>query len=146
MMESNMTQGLGVNARLSGMHSAGKTRTHEKKVVSFGGYTPYYTSFVRISTDDYSDFLNASSYTMSSGLWRQYMQKIHQELEDRSIQEKTPEELGIRKYYVCADSGFLAKDGCSGQWEYAASENAPIMICNLPSEKSTCCTADAFSG
>ena len=129
MMETNMTNGLGVNARLNGMHSAGKTGTHEKKVVSFGGYTPYYTSFVRISTDDYADFVNASSYTQTTRLWKDYMSKIHEGLADREIQNKTAEELGIKKYWVCNNSGQLAQDWCDGHWEYAAAESAPVIPC-----------------
>ena len=130
MMETNMSNGYGKRAKLSGMHSAGKTGTHEYKVISFGGYTPYYTSFLRISTDDYSDFRNASSYYQSAPLWRAYMQPIHADLEDTRIQEKTAEELGIKKYWVCKNSGMLAKSGCPGQWEYATEESAPTEYCN----------------
>ena len=130
MLESNMTEGLGVNARLNGMHSCGKTGTNEKKVVSFGGYTPYYTSFVRISTDDYADLINASSYTMSSALWKSYMQPIHEGLEDKPIQQNTADALGIQKYWVCNNSGKLAQNWCGGHWEYAAPENPPTAFCD----------------
>lgn len=130
MLETNMIEGLGVNARLNGMHCAGKTGTHEHKVVSFGGYTPYYTSFVRISTDDYADFYNSSSYTQSAGLWKSYMQKIHEGLSDREIKEKTDEALGIKKYWVCTNSGLLANNWCAGCWEYATEDSAPVEYCS----------------
>ena len=130
MMETNMVNGLGVNAKLDNMHSCGKTGTNEKKVVSFGGYTPYYTSFVRISTDDYADLINASSYTMSSALWKSYMQEIHNGLADKEIQERSASALGIQKYWVCDNSGKLAQSWCNGHWEYAAPENLPRTYCD----------------
>ena len=130
MMETNMTNGYGKNARLSGIHSAGKTGTHEFKVISFGGYTPYYTSFLRISTDDYADFKNASSYYQSAALWKKYMQPIHEGMEDREIQEKTAEELGIKRIRVCTNSGELPRDGCPTAYEYVTEENAPTTRCS----------------
>lgn len=129
MLEGNMVNGLGINARLSNMHSAGKTGTHERKVISFGGYTPYYTSFLRISSDDYADLVNPTSYIQSAGLWKQYMEKIHEGLQDRPIQDKTSDELGIQKFWVCSNSGMLANEDCAGYWEYAAVENAPVEHC-----------------
>lgn len=129
MMHSNMTDGYGVNARLSNVNSAGKTGTHEHQVISFGGYTPYYTSFVRISADDYVRMINSSSYYQSAALWHDYMEPIHEGLEDRDILDFTPEEVGIEKYWVCDNSGQLAQDWCAGHWEWAAKENAPTVYC-----------------
>ena len=129
MMQSNMVDGYGVNARLNGVTSAGKTGTHEHQVISFGGYTPYYTSFVRISADDYVRMINSSSYYQSAGLWKSYMQPIHEGLEDRPIQDFSAEDVGIQKYWVCTNSGQLAQDWCGGQWEYAAPNNAPTVYC-----------------
>ncbi|MBQ1319530.1 MAG: transglycosylase domain-containing protein, partial [Solobacterium sp.] len=54
MMHTNMIGGLGVEANLRTMTCAGKTGTHEDKTITFGGYTPYYTSFLRISSDSYT--------------------------------------------------------------------------------------------
>ena len=129
MMQSNMVDGYGVNARLSSVASAGKTGTHEHKVISFGGYTPYYTSFVRISADDYVNMTNSSSYYQSAPLWRAYMEPIHEGLEDREIQDFSAEEVGIQQYWVCTNSGQLAQDWCEGHWEYAAPANAPTVLC-----------------
>ncbi len=129
MMHSNMTDGYGVNARLSSVTSAGKTGTHEHQVISFGGYTPYYTSFVRISADDYVTMTDSSSFYQSAPLWKAYMEPIHEGLEDREIQDFTAEDVGIKQYWVCTNSGQLAQDWCEGHYEYAAPNNAPTVAC-----------------
>ena len=135
MLESNMTNGLGGNAKLYNVKSCGKTGTHEHKVVSFGGYTHWYSSFLRISTDDYGDFANSSSYYQSSPLWRSYMDPIHAGLDkNQSIQTKSAEELGIKQYWVCNNSGMLAKQECTdeglGYMEWAAESNKPVAYCD----------------
>ena len=129
MMQSNMVEGYGVNARLTDVTSAGKTGTHEHQVISFGGYSPYYTSFVRISADDYVRMINSSSYYQSAGLWKAYMDPIHEGLADREIQDFTKESVGIQEYYVCTNSGMLAESWCAGHNEYAAPNNAPTEKC-----------------
>ena len=130
MMHTNMIGGLGVEANLRTMTCAGKTGTHEDKTITFGGYTPYYTSFLRISSDSYTSMYKPSSYFQATHLWKYYMQPIHEGLEDRPIQEKTAEELGITKYWVCLNSGNLALNSCAGHWEYAALTNAPTEYCS----------------
>ncbi len=130
MMYSNMTSGLGVNARLSSVKSAGKTGTHEHQVISFGGYTPYYTSFVRISSDTYSQMINSSSYYQAAPLWKSYMEPIHEGLEDKDLLTVTAEDLGIKQYYVCTNTGKLAGAYCEGHMEYAALSNAPTETCD----------------
>lgn len=129
MMESNMYEGLGVNARLTGMTCAGKTGTHEHKAISFGGYTPYYTSFLRVSNDSYVNMINSSSYYQASPLWKSYMNPIHADLADKDIQQKTASELGIYRYNVCTNSGMLANEDCPSAYEYAASDSAPTEYC-----------------
>lgn len=136
MMETNMTNGLGTYARLSNVKSAGKTGTNEHKAITFGGYTPYYTSFVRVSLDDYSDFTNSSAYRQAAPLWKAYMDPIERgEAFDptKEIQEKTADMLGIKKYYVCKNSGLLATDLCINDGfayeEYATAATAPTEYC-----------------
>ena len=130
MMHSNMVEGYGVNARLTDVTSAGKTGTHEHQVISFGGYSPYYTSFLRISADDYVRMINSSSYYQSAPLWKAYMDPIHEGLPDREIQDFSAEDVGIQEYYVCSNSGMLAESWCPGHTEYAAPNNAPTEKCD----------------
>ena len=135
MLESNMVAGLGTNAKLRTVQSCGKTGTHEHKVVSFGGYTHWYSSFLRISTDDYGDFSNSSSFYQSSALWRNYMDKIHEGFDSKqTIQTKTADMLGIKKYYVCSNSGKLVSDICNNDGtvvlEYATEATLPKEYCS----------------
>ena len=130
MMETNMVNGLGVRGRLKHMHCAGKTGTHEQKVISFGGYTPYYTSFVRVSSDDYVNLIKPSSYYMTSALWKAYMQPIHEGLEDKEILPKSAEELGIYKVSLCSNSGLLPKEDCPTHYEYVTDESKPKERCS----------------
>lgn len=111
MMSTNMVRGLGVHARLSGMASAGKTGTHEDEIVDFGGITPYYTSFIRMSTDNYTPFRNAWSYTQPTRLWRQYMTAIHEGLENKPILDVTASELGLYRQTVCQECGKWPLEG-----------------------------------
>lgn len=135
MMQTNMTEGLGVNARLSSVTSCGKTGTHEHQVISFGGYTHYYTSFMRISTDNYTSFTNSSSYYQAAPLWKAYMDPIHQNknLPDAAIQNKTADELGIIQVRVCNQTGLLAGQSCEDYGyaitEYATPDSAPTETC-----------------
>ena len=130
MMETNMTEGLGVKAHLDTVKSCGKTGTHEHQVISFGGYTPYYTSFLRVSADNYAYMTNSSSYYQAAPLWKSYMDPISEGGDpDKEIQEKTAEELGIQKYKVCTESGMLAQSWCPSAEEYAAPNNAPTELC-----------------
>lgn len=156
MMETNMTEGLGVKARLSNVKSAAKTGTNEDKVVSLGGYTAYYTSFMRISMDDYTGMRNATAYANASPLWKAYMDAIHtgdQFSADKDIQSASAEDLGIEQYYVCRNTGLLATDACKnadhGYMEYATSASAPTEYCtghtySEPAE-STCDEACALA-
>ncbi len=111
LMSTNMVRGLGVHARLSGMASAGKTGTHEDEIVDFGGFTPYYTSFIRMSLDNYTPFSNAWSYTQPTRLWKQYMTAIHADLENKPINEHTARELGLYTQTVCRECGKWPLEG-----------------------------------
>lgn len=156
MMETNMTEGLGTRARLTTVKSAAKTGTNEDKVVSLGGYTPYYTSFLRISMDDYSGMRNATAFANASPLWKSYMDAIHQGAEfdsTKEIQTASADDLGIERYYVCRNTGLLASDLCANSgtayMEYATSASAPQEYCSRHTYSSapvnTCDEACALS-
>lgn len=149
MLETNMTEGLGTRARLANVKSAAKTGTNEDKVVSLGGYTAYYTSFLRISMDDYTGMRNATAFANASPLWKSYMDAIHNGDEfdpDKDIQDVTAEQLGIEQYYVCSNSGLLATDTCRNagyaHMEYATSGSAPTEYCHEHTYSTTYNTCD----
>lgn len=149
MLETNMTEGLGTRARLATVKSAAKTGTNEDKVVSLGGYTAYYTSFLRISMDDYTGMRNATAFANASPLWKSYMDAIHKGDgfdPDKDIQDVTAEQLGIEQYYVCRNSGMLATDTCRNagyaHMEYATSGSAPTEYCHEHTYSTTYNTCD----
>ena len=114
MLRTNMINGYGVNARLSNIVSAGKTGTHEWEVVCFAGFTPYYTSYVRMTTDSYSKLPNSWSYTQPTRLWRNYMTAIHNEyeFENKPLTTHDASELDIVRITVCKESGKAPTEGC----------------------------------
>lgn len=118
MLRTNMINGIGVNARLANMACAGKTGTHEWEVVAFGGFTPYYTSYIRITTDSYSYLVNSASYTQPTRLWKYYMTDIHEGLESKSLTSHDASELDIVRIAVCKESGMSPIEGCPTAYEY----------------------------
>lgn len=94
MLHTTMTNGYGKNANLPNITSAGKTGTHEHEVVTMAGYTHYYTCFLRLNMDDYSEIKDVSM-THAAGLWKQLMSNIHEGLPDAPIQDKTFDELNL---------------------------------------------------
>lgn len=112
MLVSEVTNGSGVNAKLDNITTAGKTGTHENKCITFAGFTGYYTSVIRISSDSYSSMYDASGGNQTAILWKDYMSKIHKDLKNKSILSKTYEELNLVSKDICKISGKLATDNC----------------------------------
>ena len=117
ILQTTVTNGLSVNSKIRGITSAGKTGTHENTSVTFGGYTGYYTGFVRISNDDYSPIYE-NSYTYSASLWSKLMTPLHQGLANRPIQDKKFEEVDIIKY----GNEYRHQDGTYSQKVYVLEE------------------------
>ena len=97
VLESTVTKGLGYNSKIKGITTGGKTGTHENTSVTFGGFSGYYTGFVRISNDDYSPIYENSTY-YSATLWSRLMTPLHKGLSNKPIQEKTFNDVDIIKY------------------------------------------------
>lgn len=91
ILESVMTEGTGRASILEGMSCAGKTGTTDKnKDGWFIGYTPYYTTGVWVGYDMPREMDDLYGYTYPAGIWKTYMQKIHEGLPDKEF--PTPEE------------------------------------------------------
>ena len=97
ILQSTVNHGYSSRAQALGIKCGNKTGTHEHNVVTSGGYTHYYTAFVRISRDDYKEITETSLYHAVE-LWTQTMKVMNRDLPDAPIQDKTAGELKI--YYT----------------------------------------------
>ncbi|NLE56307.1 MAG: PBP1A family penicillin-binding protein, partial [Lentisphaerae bacterium] len=140
MLTDAVSSGTGTNAKIKGITVAGKTGTNENyRGVVFAGYTPYYASCVWIGHDRYSPKLqkNASGGTFAAPLWKDYMAKIHEGLEDKPIIDANPEDLGLVKAKVCSVSGLLYSEACSHDekhkpvTDWFVQGNVPFTQCNM---------------
>lgn len=136
MMEDVVDHGTGTRAKLHGITTAGKTGTNsDYSSVCFSGITGYYTASVWIG-HDYPQYKLAGSATggeYAAPLWRNFMEKIHEGLEDKPITDLTTDSLGLIRRTVCSVSGMLATEAC-----YADHDHAPVTDWfdedNLPKE------------
>lgn len=135
MLISEVTKGSGYKAKLDNITTAGKTGTHEDKCITFAGYTGYYTSVIRISSDSYSSMYDASGGNQTALLWKDYMSKIHEGLENKNILAKTPNELNLIQKEVCNISGKLATKNCKhigcSITEYFKKGTEPTKECDI---------------
>ena len=115
MLVDAVQNGTGKRARIPDMTIGGKTGTNQQsRGILFAGISPYYTSTLWIGHDLYKP-LHKDVYASSSAapLWKDYMSKILEGMENRPILDSTPAELGLVQRTVCAVSGKLATDACS---------------------------------
>ncbi len=140
-MEDVMTTGTGKAAMMdSDMAQAGKSGTTTSNRDSlFAGFTPYYTMVIWGGYDDNS---KQSSTTYTKKIWKNVMERIHEDLEPITEFEM-PE--GIVELTVCKTTGLLASSGCSKVTEYFDEETAPTEYCtkHKSSSKKTTTTTDS---
>ncbi len=122
MMEDVITSGTGTTARFSGMTLAGKTGTHsDYKGVAFGGFSPYYASFVWIGHDSNESLVsNATGGRYGAPLWKAYMSKIHEGLEDKPILDGEPADYGVKRGSFCSITGLAPTSSCPTTSDYYA--------------------------
>ena len=78
MLQNVVTNGTGVNARLSNMPAAGKTGTTDDDYDRwFAGYTSYYTAVVWYGFDQNKTIVTKSGTSPAVPLWKAVMEKIH---------------------------------------------------------------------
>lgn len=147
MMKDVVTSGTGTRARIPGMTVAGKTGTNsDYSSVCFSGITPYYASSVWIGHDYPQNVLRnaASGGRYAAPLFKNYMERIHEGLEDKPILDVTPESLGLVRRTVCSVSGLLATDACHADpdhkpiTDWFTKENVPKETCNMHIQLPTC--------
>ncbi|NLZ80259.1 MAG: glycosyl transferase, partial [Clostridiales bacterium] len=86
VLKTNMESGTGRNAALENYTSAGKTgTTDDNKDGWFIGYTPYYTTGVWVGYDYPKPLDDLYGYTYPSSIWKQYMEVLHEGLENKEF-------------------------------------------------------------
>lgn len=138
-MEGVITHGTGTAARMSNMRVAGKTGTTTDSVdLWISAYTPYLTASVWTGYDDNKP-MNKLSQSFHMKIWRNVMERIHEEYEYKDFEIPN----SIEKKTICTKTGKLASSGaCSSYTEYFAPGTAPTQSCpghveeqEIPSEE-----------
>ena len=124
-MEDVVSQGTGTGFALEDMHVAGKTGTaNDYRDLTFAGYTPYYTAAIWAGYDDPQD-LPQSHRTFHRAIWRNVMNRIHEDLPDKDFEQPST----VKRAAVCAESGLLAGSSCTRVSEYFDQDNMPQERC-----------------
>ena len=154
MLTDAVKSGTGTKAKIEGMTVAGKTGTNSDYAsVYFAGMTPYYAASVWIGHDYPSNKLKegADGGAYAAPLWKAFMEKIHESLDDKKIIDADPTSLGLVKCTVCSVSGLLATDACRDDedhkpvtdWFVAASR--PTKYCDMHVTISVCSQSGALA-
>lgn len=115
-MQDVITKGTGTKARLSNMPVSGKTGTTSDNIdIWFSAYTPYYTCSVWAGYDDNKE-LNNTTFHLT--IWRNIMQRIHENLETKDFTIPST----VKKQSVCSITGMLPTSKCPTTTEYAATD------------------------
>lgn len=131
-MKDVMSKGTGRAASFSGQAIAGKsgTTTDDKDTV-FEGFTPYYTCGI---WGGYDDNTPQSTTKYSKTIWKNVMQRIHENLEYKDFDKPS----SVTSATVCAKSGLLPIEGvCDSDPrgsqlynEYFAAGTVPTDTCD----------------
>ena len=136
LLRSVVTGGTGGSANFNGMTIAGKTGTTNNNFDRyFVGYTPYYSAAVWVGYSQSNEKINAGSKNPAALVWKQVMEQIHANLENKSFFEK-PE--GITSVSVCADCGLRPNDLCSADVRGSRVISMEIQASAVPKETCTC--------
>ena len=126
-MEDVISEGTGTRVQFDGMHLAGKTGTTDNyRDLWFCGFSPYYTCSVWAGYDDNTVLPAGESRTYQQTLWRNIMERIHENLVDTEFKmPSTVEEASI-----CTKTGLLATSSCNAVTEYFDIDQIPTQYCS----------------
>ena len=126
-LEDVITKGTGTRVQFDGMHLAGKTGTTDNyRDLWFCGFSPYYTCSVWAGYDDNTVLPAGASRTYQQILWRNIMQRIHENLVDTEF--KMPST--VEKASICTRTGLLATSSCNAVTEYFDIDQIPTQYCS----------------
>lgn len=123
--------GTGVEAKIPGMQTCGKTGTTNKDFDGwFCGFTPYYTGATWYGND-----YNAGVNTMTPKfIWAAIMKDLHKDLKNKSFEQPS----GVTTANICKDSGMLATKECSNDPRGSRVYTEYFKKGTVPSEYCTC--------
>lgn len=88
ILEGVLTRGTGAKRRLKNITAAAKTgTTNDNKDGWFVGYTAYYTTAVWVGFDIPQELEDLSGSTYPGEIWNTFMEDIHQDLENRKMNQ-----------------------------------------------------------
>lgn len=136
MLSNVVTSGTGYEARVSGMHIAGKTGSTTSDYDRwFAGYSPYYTAVVWTGYGS-PERVRSSGRNPAALTFSKVMTRAHQGLADKEFFQ--PNDLVYVSY--CTDSGLLAAAACKSDPRgsrvtgmYVLAEDAPTQFCDCHS-------------
>ena len=139
--------GTGWRAKISGITTAGKTGTnHDNRGVFFAGMTAYYTSTLWIGHDEYKSLPSAYGGDTAAPIWKTYMTKIHEGLENKDILEGSASSYGVVRKTVCAVSGKRPVDGCPTVTDYFPKNGGPTESCDMHVSATICSVTGELAG
>ena len=123
MLQSVISGGTGVGAKVPGIDTAGKTgTTSSNRDGWFCGYTPYYTTAIWVGRDDNKEMASLSGASYPKSIWSNFMNAIHKGISG-------DEELsGSGK----ADSGTAATTAATGGSSSSASSSSASTTVQEP--------------
>ena len=126
-MEDVISEGTGTRVQFDGMHLAGKTGTTDNyRDLWFCGFSPYYTCSVWAGYDDNTVLPAGESRTYQQTLWRNIMERIHENLVDTEF--KMP--YTVEEASICTRTGLLATSSCNAVTEYFDIDQIPTQYCS----------------
>ena len=126
-MEDVISEGTGTRVQFDGMHLAGKTGTTDNyRDLWFCGFSPYYTCSVWAGYDDNTVLPAGESRTYQQTLWRNIMERIHENLVDTEFKMPSP----VEEASICTRTGLLATSSCNAVTEYFDIDQIPTQYCS----------------
>ena len=118
------THGTATYCSISGIEVAAKTGTTDENYDKWlCGFTPYYTAVTWFGFDQ-NESINYKNQNPAGIIWANVMRRVHNGLQNMSFIKPGSIDTEI----VCADTGMLARTGCTNTYEeYYLSGTAPEL-------------------